>query len=154
MKANIVIIDREGKKAVTTKAFLKKAAIFDSKEFYELENFCKKCPGYTLSAKEIKRKTDKNTATKHLTYENMAYYIRAQKDAEKVMAEFRVEREKSRIQPNPYRHIVAWFKGKFPDYNDYLDFFAKLEAERKKQQEDAMYTVVKAPTTEVPAANN
>lgn len=40
---------------------------------------------------------------------------------------------------NPYRAVLAWFKKKYSDVNDYMDFFEELAA--KNAAENDMFAV-------------
>ena len=48
----------------------------------------------------------------------------------------------SKVQTNPYRCVLAWFKKQFPNYDEYKDFFAEL-AKQEAQKKD-IFTVVKS----------
>ena len=92
--------------------------------------------------KTIKKNTNKRTATKNMTYERMAIYIREQDNAETLMIEFKKQISLSKVQTNPYRCVLAWFIQKFENYDSYKKFF---EEEAKKQaQEKDIFTVVKS----------
>jgi hypothetical protein len=64
-----------------------------------------------------------------MTYENMAMFIREQKEAEALMAEFKKQIALSKVQTNPYRFVLAWFMQKFTDYDEYKAYFAKMAQE-------------------------
>ena len=74
-----------------------------------------------------------------MTYENMALYIRQQDDAVEVMVEFKRQINLSKVKANPYRAVLAWFKQKYSDVNDYMDFFESLAA--KEATENDMFAV-------------
>lgn len=114
--------------AQVTKAFEKKAAIFGTEEFKLWREYKKEFPNATMTTKTIKKNPNKNTTTKNMTYENMAAYISVQDDAEEVMKEFEKEIKLSKVKANPYRAVLAWFKQKYTNINDYMDYFEKLAA--------------------------
>ena len=87
-----------------------------------------------MVTKTIKPNVNKVNITKHMTYENMAAYIRAQDDAEEVMKEFKKEIQLSKVKANPYRAVLDWFKQKYSDVNDYMDYFEKLAKEKAEQE--------------------
>lgn len=119
--------------AQVTKAFEKKAAIFGTEEFKLWREYKKEFPNATMTTKSIKKNPNKNTTTKNMTYENMAAYISVQDDAEEVMKEFEKEIKLSKVKANPYRAVLAWFKQKYTNINDYMDYFEQLatvEAEK------------------------
>ena len=75
----------------------------------------------------------------------MALYIRQQKEAEKLMAEFKKQIALSKVQTNPYRCVLAWFKKQFEGYDDYKTYFAELAAKEAKKKD--IFTVVKSSVT-------
>ena len=131
MKNVIKMIDE--KTAQVSKAFQKKASIYGTEEFKLWREYKTEFPEAVMTTKEIKKNPLKKTSTKNMTYENMAQFIRELENAEEVMAEFKREYNKSKVQANPYRYVLAWFKNKFEDHNSYMDFFAKLAEEQKKE---------------------
>ena len=88
-----------------------------------------------MVTKKIKKNSNKRTATKNMTYEHMAIYIRQQNDAETLMAEFKKQIALSKIQTNPYRCVLAWFVQRFENYDDYKTFFEE-EAKKEAQKND------------------
>jgi hypothetical protein len=85
-----------------------------------------------MTTRDIKKNPEKRTATKNMTYERMAAYIREQKDCEKLMKDFKKEISKSKIQPNPYRWVLAWFNAQFQNNPDYAVFFPAAVKKEKK----------------------
>lgn len=117
-----------------TKAFSKNAMIFGTPEYKVWREILHDYPNAKMVCKKIKKKANKNTSTKNMTYEHMALYIRQQKNATTLMVEFKKRIEMSKVQTNPYRSVLAWFKQEFEHYDDYKDYFDKLakkEAEKK-----------------------
>ena len=55
--------------------------------------------------------------------------------AEKLMAEFKVQVALSKVQTNPYRCVLAWFKQTFEHYDDYKAYF-EAEAKKKAREND------------------
>ena len=119
------------KTAQVTKAFQKNSSIFGTDEFKLWREY-----------KTIKKNPNKLNITKNMTYENMAAFIREQDDAETVMAEFKKQINLSKVKANPYRAVLAWFKTKYSDINDYMDFFEELAA--KKAAENDMFALTTA----------
>ena len=70
----------------------------------------------------------------------MAIYIREQDEAATLMVEFKKQIALSKVQTNPYRCVLAWFKQTFQNYDSYKAFFA--EEAKKKAQEKNIFTVV------------
>lgn len=117
-----------------TKAFSKNAMIFGTPEYKVWREILHDYPNAKMVCKKIKKKANKNTSTKNMTYKHMALYIRQQKNATTLMVEFKKRIEMSKVQTNPYRSVLAWFKQEFEHYDDYKDYFDKLakkEAEKK-----------------------
>ena len=133
------------KSAQVTKAFQKNASIFGTDEFKLWREYKAMFPEAKMVTKTIKKNPNKLNITKNMTYENMAAFIREQDDAETVMAEFKKQINLSKVKANPYRAVLAWFKTKYSDINDYMDFFEELAA--KKAAENDMFALT-------PAANS
>ena len=119
--------------ALVTKAFQKNASIFGTDEYKAM------FPGAKMTTKTIKKNPNKLNITKNMTYENMALYIRQQDNAVEVMVEFQKQIKLSKVKANPYRAVLAWFKKKYSDVNDYMDFFEELAA--KNAAENDMFAV-------------
>ena len=125
--------------AQVTKAFAKNASIFGTAEFKLWREYLTYYPDAKMVTKTIKKNPNKLNITKNMTYENMAAFIREQDDAEAVMAEFQKQINLSKVKANPYRAVLAWFKQKYSDVNDYMDFFEALAA--KNAAENDMFAV-------------
>ena len=125
--------------AQVTKAFAKNASIFGTEEFKLWREYLTYYPMAKMVTKKIKTNPDKVNITKNMTYENMAAFIREQDDAEAVMAEFKKQINLSKVKANPYRAVLAWFKQKYTNVNDYMDFFEELAT--KKAAENDMFAV-------------
>ena len=136
-KNTIVYID--DKTAQVTKAFQKNSSIFGTDEFKLWREYKDMFPEAVMVTKSIKKNPNKLNITKHMTYENMALYIRQQDDAVEVMVEFKRQINLSKVKANPYRAVLAWFKKKYSDVNDYMDFFEELAA--KNAEENDMFAV-------------
>ena len=119
--------------ALVTKAFQKNASIFGTDEFKLWREYKAMFHDAKMTTKTIKKNPNKLNITKNMTYENMALYIRQQDDAVEVMVEFQ------KVKANPYRAVLAWFKKKYSDVNDYMDFFEELAA--KNAAENDMFAV-------------
>ena len=118
-----------------TREFAKNAMIFGTPEYKLGREIKKDCPDAVMVLKTIKKNPSKRTATKNMTYERMAIYIREQDDAATLMGEFKKQIAISKVQTNPYRSVLAWFIQKFEGYDSYKSFFA-AEAEKKAEAED------------------
>ena len=120
--------------AQVTKAFAKNASIFGTEEFKLWREYLTYYPMAKMVTKKIKTNPDKVNITKNMTYENMAAFIREQDDAEAVMAEFKKQIKLSKVKANPYRAVLAWFKQKYSNVNDYMDYFENLAAENAQNE--------------------
>lgn len=101
--------------AQVTKAFAKKAVIFGTEEYKLWREYLKDFPSAQMVTKTIKKKDDKKS-TKNMTYENMETYISIQKDAKKLLEEYKKQKQLSKIQTSPYHYMVEWFKNTFENY--------------------------------------
>ena len=127
---------------LVTKEFAKNAMIFGTSEYKLWREIRQDCPKAEMVTKNIKKNPNKRTATKNMTYERMAIYIREQDNAEALMIEFKKQIALSKVQTNPYRCVLAWFKQSFQNYDDYKAFF-EAEAQREAQKKD-IFTLVKS----------
>ena len=131
--------------AQVTKAFQKNASIFGTDEFKLWREYKKEFPNAKMVTKSIKKNPNKLNITKNMTYENMAAFIREQDDAVEVMKEFEKQINLSKVKANPYRAVLAWFKKKYSDINDYMDFFEELAAE--KAEKESLFALTPATAT-------
>ena len=130
---------------LVTKMFAKNARIFGSAEYKMWKEIRLDCPNAEMVTKTIKKNPNKKVDTKNMTYENMAAFIREQDDAEAVMAEFQKQINLSKVKANPYRAVLAWFKQKYSNVNDYMDYFEALATE--KAQKESMFALTPATAT-------
>ena len=107
-----------------TREFAKNARIFGTPEYKMWREILQDCPEAEMVLKNIKKNPNKQNDTKNMTYERMAIYIREQKNAKTLMVEFKKQIALSKVQTNPYRSVLAWFKQTFQKYDDYKIFFA------------------------------
>ena len=148
MKKNVVAMKKYAPKFIddthvlVTKEFAKNAKIFGTAEYKLWKEIRRDCEEAVMVTKTIKKKPNKKNDTKNMTYERMAIYIREQKEAEVLMIEFKKQIALSKVQTNPYRCVLAWFKQTFQNYDSYKAFFA--EEAKKKAQEQDIFTVVKS----------
>ena len=130
---------------LVTKEFAKNARIFGTPEYKMWRAIKLDCPEAEMVTKSIKKNPNKQTSTKNMTYEHMAIYIRQQDGAKELMVEFKKQVALSKVQTNPYRCVLAWFKQQFPNYDEYKDFFAELA--KKEAQKKDIFTVVNSSTS-------
>ena len=130
-----------------TKEFAKNARIFGTPEYKMWREIRKDCPEAEMVLKSIKKNPDKKNDTKNMTYERMAIYIREQDDAATLMVEFKKQISLSKVQTNPYRCVLAWFKQTFSDYDGYKKFFEE-EAKKEAKKKD-IFTIIDFPASVV-----
>ena len=63
--------------------------------------------------------------------------------------EFERELKLAKIQESPYRAVLAWFIGKFPNYDEYKDFFKDKDKEETESNSEKS-----TPATFLPMASN
>lgn len=118
-----------------TKAFSKNAMIFGTPEYKVWREVLHDHPNAKMVTKSIKKNPDKRSSTKNMTYKHMAIYISQQDDAQSLMVEFEKQIALSKVQTNPYRFVLAWFKQTFEHYDDYKAYF-EAEAKKKAKEND------------------
>lgn len=106
-----VKINFETNEAIVTKAFQKQATIYGTPEFRQWREIRNEFPGITMVVKSTRTSDIYNT-----TYAKMEKYINTFDNAEAILAEMKKVRERSKIQRNPHRYVLAWFESIFPDY--------------------------------------
>lgn len=127
--------------AQVTKAFQKKAMIFGTFEFNLWREYVAMFPGAQMVTKEIKKKDDKRT-NKNLTYKNIRAFLALQDNEKELLMEFEREVRLSKIQESPYRAVLVWFFKKFPNYDEYKDFFKDKEEAASNSENSASATVL------------
>ena len=127
---------------LVTKEFAKNARIFGTPEYKVWKEIRLDCPTAEMVTKTIRKNPDKRTSTKNMTYENMAIYIQEQNNAATLMVEFKKQIALSKVQTNPYRCVLAWFRKTFENYDSYKAFFA-AEAQKEAQKQN-IFAVVKS----------
>ena len=132
---------------LVTKEFAKNARIFGTAEYKLWREIRQDCPNAEMVTKTIKKNPNKKNDTKNMTYERMAIYIREQDEAATLMVEFKKQIALSKVQTNPYRCVLAWFKQTFSDYDGYKKFFEE-EAKKEAKKKD-IFTVIDFPTSVV-----
>ena len=142
--SEILIIDDTH--AQVTKAFQKKAVIFGTAEFKLWREYVAMFPGAQMVVKSIKKNENKRT-NKNLTYKNIRAFLALQDNGKELLMEFERELRLAKIQESPYRAVLAWFYKKFPNYDEYKDFF-------KDKEESESNSESSTPATVLPMASN
>lgn len=117
MKKNAIIYI-DDTTAQVTKAFEKQARIFGTEEYKLWKAYREDFPGAKMVTKTIKKKKDKKNDAKNRTYENMAKYIKQQKNADVLMEEFEQQKKLSVVQKSSYRFVLNWFLNTFPELKE------------------------------------
>lgn len=123
MKKNI-IITIDDTTAQVTKAFEKQARVFGTDEYKLWKAYREDFPGAKMVTKSIKKNPNKKSY-KNLTYANMELFITEMNS--ELLVELKKQIKLSKVQSNPYRAVLAWFLSQFPQYDEYKDFWAKVE---------------------------
>lgn len=104
-------IDVEKNEIYVSKAFQKQATIYGTPEFRQWREIRNEFPGITMVVKSTRTSDIYNT-----TYAKMEKYINTFDNAEDILKEMAKVRERSKIQRNPHRYVLAWFESTFPNY--------------------------------------
>ncbi len=115
---NMIIKFENGKiNAYAPKAFIKKAQVFGTPEFYEWRAACKEFD--TNINLVVKSKSTKHAnENKNLTFANMVEYMTTLDNAGDYLNTFETVKRCSKIQPNPTKYVLDWFKATFPNYKE------------------------------------
>lgn len=124
----MITITPNSKKAYTTKAFLKKASIYGTREYELLKKFLLENEGFTVEAKTRRKAICK---TRNATYARMREYIETLPNSMEGLMKFNEIHSLSRIQPNPYKFVLAWFDATYPNAR------STFEAEEAKETSEA-----------------
>ena len=104
-------IDFDRNEAIVTKAFQKKATTYGTPEFRQWREIRNEFPNIQMVVKNTRTSDIYNT-----TYEKMEMYIKTFDNAETILQEMAKVKERSKIQRNPHRYVLAWFESVYPDY--------------------------------------
>ena len=122
---------------IVSKAFLKRADIFGTDEYAEVQKFYEMHPTATIKAKKISSNPNKKT-NKNLTYKKMEMFIETiacdDKEVKKLIGEMNKIKKVSQIQKNPYKYVLDWFKATYPDYASY-DIFKNKDDDKAENIE-------------------
>ena len=140
MKNNTYKIDFVNNTLTMSKAFEEALNNPASEEYKLVKQLRDDFPGLTIIRK-TRRAPKKARPTKNLTYKHMEQYMSVFKNADELLAQFKVVKECSKQQPSPYKFVLDWFKNQFPKYKELPDFgnnapkVIDLAAFQKKQEE-------------------
>ena len=131
-----IVIIEETENAViaqVTKSFEKNSRVFGTEEYKIWREFKKDYPLAKMTTKKIKKNPEKKT-NKNLTYKNMRTFINEQPNADELMKQFEKEIKLSKVQSNPYRAVLAWFKQTFEGYDSYKEHFNRIAEEAEEAE--------------------
>lgn len=120
MKKNQIIVLENGN-GLVTKAFAKQARIFGTHEYKLWKQFVAENEGAEMEIRTVNKNTQSDKYCKNLTYKNMREHIETfekDKEEKKLMEEFETILIRSKVQVNPYKYVVNWFKATFPNYKE------------------------------------
>ena len=110
-------IDYINETITLTAAFLRKASTLGTPEYKEMIELRRSLPSFQFVKAEAAKKTA--SMNKNLTYQNMREYIANIAESKEAAATLLDEMTKvvalSKIQPNPYKYVQAWFLNQFPE---------------------------------------
>ena len=119
-----VKIDFDRNEAIVTKSFQKKATTYGTPEFRQWREIRNEFPNIQMVVKNTRTSDIYNT-----TYEKMEKYINTFDNADTILQEMAKVKERSKIQRNPHRYVLAWFEQMFPNYKEAELFQKKEESE-------------------------
>lgn len=129
----MITINPNNNKAYATKAFLKKASIYGSREYKLLREFKLENPKIEV---EVKTRTRAVCKTRNATYAKMREYLVTLSDSMKAIMEFEKVVARSTVQANPYKFVLSWFDATYP--NARSTFEAEEVNETSEAENDAL----------------
>lgn len=130
MKAikNPIRFNRQDKKILVSKAFLKRANVFGTEEFGMLENARSAYPDFQVVPRSI---TKSKTVRPHLklSYAYMERYIVTHEKAKERMEEYKKIRFKADCQSKAFSKVKEWFVACYPEIDDFTPEDFKRECE-------------------------
>ena len=134
MKNRQIILTEEGN-GLVTKAFSKQARIFGTPEYKMWKQFVADNEGAEMEIRTVKKNTQSDKYCKNLTYKNMREHIETfekDKEEKKLIEEFETILIRSKVQVNPYKYVVNWFKATFPNYKEIQQSFEEKSEDVNK----------------------
>lgn len=134
MKKNQIVVLENGN-GLVTKAFAKQARIFGTPEYKLWKKFVAENEGADMEIRTVNKNTQSDKYCKNLTYKNMEEHIKTfEKNDEdnKLMEEFKTIVVRSKVQVNPYKYVVNWFKTTFPNYKEIQNLIEEKSEDTNK----------------------
>ena len=139
MKKNQIIVLENGN-GLVTKAFAKQARIFGTPEYKLWKQFVAENEGAEMEIRTVNKNTQSDKYCRKLTYKNMREHIETfekDKKEKKLIEEFETILIRSKVQVNPYKYVVNWFKAKFPNYKEIQNSFEEKSEDTNKKMKIA-----------------
>lgn len=111
MKKSTVIIDRKNETITMTKAYYKRACIFNSDEYVEYNMLMERHQGFKIVFKAKDKKTYAD-----LTFAVMEEYIKTQPNYEHQLVVFEAVKRVAAIKGSKYPLTKKWFLKTYPEY--------------------------------------
>ena len=127
MKKNEIIYVNDTTARVT-KAFEKKACIFGTEEFKLWREYKQEFSDAVMVVKSINKNPNKKT-NRNKKYDNMVEFISTLPNSEELMEQFKVIKQRSKIQNHPYGYVLDWFETYVEPYGDFETFIVNKAAE-------------------------
>ncbi len=112
MKSNIKV-DMKNEKLIVSKTYYKKAAVYGTKEYFDLHSVMKDNPGF-----EIEFKAPAGRHYGKLTFGRMKEYIERQPESERRLKELETVKSIAKIKGSSYPIVKQWFLKTFPDFKE------------------------------------
>lgn len=100
-----------------SKAFEEAAHDPFSEEYKILQKIRSDFPCLVISHK-ARRPSKKAGTNKNMSYDNMLKYMSVYKNADALVAQFKLVRLQSQKAGSPYSYILTWFNKQFPHHKD------------------------------------
>lgn len=139
MKKNQIIVLENGN-GLVTKAFAKQARIFGTPEYKLWKQFVAENEGAEMEIRTVNKNTQSDKYCRNLTYKNMREHIETfekDKKEKKLIEEFETILIRSKVQVNPYKYVVNWFKATFPNYKEIQNSFEEKSEDTNKKMKIA-----------------
>lgn len=137
---NIEIDDRN-LKILLSANFAKRAKIFGTEEYKNLQHARRDYPDYEVKSR-IKRNPNKQTFAK-LTYDKMENHILKSENSEENHRVFEELKEiaKAANRGTGYPTVKKWFLKMYPEYDNFLNMFADDEEQSEQDKNEKQETV-------------
>ena len=108
-----------------TNEFNRRANNPSTPEYATMRQIRNECPNIQVVIRKVRRRRAPHD---HLTYDKMVAFIACQREAARLLQEFKTVRTMAGAQSNPYSYVKRWFLATFPNYRE----IPKLESDEAK----------------------